>query len=149
MKCRQHNHESGAGVCASCLREHLLALVAARGDHSPPGSLSLSPSPSPSPPPLPLQQPQPLPPALSLVGLPLSLLPPIRCQRVRGLRSAPPFLRQPRGRAFIICRPAVRLRQVLHPLNSVRPPPEVRGGDHARSTSSEIPAIDPLVPGAH
>ncbi|CAL9124414.1 unnamed protein product, partial [Musa textilis] len=58
MKCRHHSHESGAGVCASCLRERLLALGAARADHSPHGSLSHSPSPS-SPPPQPLPLPLP------------------------------------------------------------------------------------------
>ncbi|KAJ8512242.1 hypothetical protein OPV22_002676 [Ensete ventricosum] len=83
MKCRHHNHESGAGVCASCLRERLLALVAAQVDHSPPGSLS----PSPSPPP-PQQQPQSLP-------LPFpSSVSPLACRR-RSDASASPACGQP------------------------------------------------------
>ncbi|CAL9203724.1 unnamed protein product, partial [Musa hybrid cultivar] len=82
MKCRHHKHESGAGVCASCLREHLLALVAARGDHSPPGSLSLSSSPSLPPPPQ-QQQPQPLP-----LPFPSSVSPLACCRRSDASASA-------------------------------------------------------------
>lgn len=32
MKCKIHSYEEGVGVCASCLRERLLALVAARSE---------------------------------------------------------------------------------------------------------------------
>ncbi|CAL9089574.1 unnamed protein product [Musa acuminata var. zebrina] len=35
MKCKEHPYELGAGVCASCLRERLLALVAAENELSP------------------------------------------------------------------------------------------------------------------
>ncbi|CAL9115470.1 unnamed protein product [Musa textilis] len=35
MKCKKHPYELGAGVCASCLRERLLALVAAQDGLSP------------------------------------------------------------------------------------------------------------------
>ncbi|RWW11451.1 hypothetical protein GW17_00024937 [Ensete ventricosum] len=35
MKCKKHPYELGAGVCASCLRERLLALLAAEKELSP------------------------------------------------------------------------------------------------------------------
>ncbi|URE27485.1 transposon protein [Musa troglodytarum] len=35
MKCKKHPYELGAGVCASCLRERLLAIVAAEKELSP------------------------------------------------------------------------------------------------------------------
>lgn len=48
MKCRRHPYELGPGVCATCLRERLLALIAARdGRHSPERSTNSLSSPSP------------------------------------------------------------------------------------------------------
>lgn len=48
MRCKRHPYEGGAGVCASCLRDRLLALAAAQNQASslPPPS----PEPSPAPP---------------------------------------------------------------------------------------------------
>ncbi|XP_020579262.1 uncharacterized protein LOC110023941 [Phalaenopsis equestris] len=46
MKCKKHPYEAGDGVCASCLRERLYALIAAQNKLSPPAGV---PDPRPSP----------------------------------------------------------------------------------------------------
>lgn len=50
MKCKKHPYELGVGVCASCLRERLLALIAAQND-LPAEHHRLRPDPPPQPPP--------------------------------------------------------------------------------------------------
>ncbi|XP_074569861.1 uncharacterized protein LOC141826504 [Curcuma longa] len=56
MKCKIHSYEEGVGVCASCLRERLLALVASRSElsatHGHRRRGSDAPPPPPPPPPL-------------------------------------------------------------------------------------------------
>ncbi|CAD6343632.1 unnamed protein product [Miscanthus lutarioriparius] len=55
MRCKKHPYQAGGGVCATCLRDRLLALEAAQnGDASPP-------PPAPAPAPVPAQAP-PVPP---------------------------------------------------------------------------------------
>lgn len=50
MKCKRHPYENGDGVCASCLRERLFALLADQADDTP--DHSQKPEPPPPPPPI-------------------------------------------------------------------------------------------------
>ncbi|TKW40982.1 hypothetical protein SEVIR_1G283500v4 [Setaria viridis] len=50
MRCKQHTYQAGGGVCATCLRDRLLALAAERnGASSPPSPAQAPPAPEPEP----------------------------------------------------------------------------------------------------
>ncbi|CAN6280351.1 unnamed protein product [Urochloa humidicola] len=50
MRCKKHPYQAGGGVCATCLRDRLLALAAERngGDSSPPAPPAPAPAPEPA-----------------------------------------------------------------------------------------------------
>ncbi|KAJ1280459.1 hypothetical protein BS78_04G234200 [Paspalum vaginatum] len=54
MRCRKHPYQAGGGVCATCLRDRLLALAAARngGAPSPPEPAQAAPPAAPAPEPI-------------------------------------------------------------------------------------------------
>ncbi|EHA8592494.1 hypothetical protein COCNU_contig69566393G000010 [Cocos nucifera] len=82
MRCKRHPYENGVGVCAPCLREHLLALLADQPDDQ----RDHPRNPEPPPPPPPLQCPRSVSPFISQ---PRSADPAAPCRLSRLFYSTP------------------------------------------------------------